>query len=166
MSLTAYCSLEEVRAALGVTDIELSDAVLSLPVYEIGLVRELNKVSASLLAAFSTVSAIPDNVRTPEQDSLHDAVHLFSVYACARQVGFSLGVFAPKEVGDGKATMTRFSSDPYKDTLDRVDQAAQAARRDLIQVYADYSSASVTTSVTTPVGVFRASGRSYDPITG
>ncbi len=34
MALTTYCELNEVRAALGVNDIELPDAVLNLPVYE------------------------------------------------------------------------------------------------------------------------------------
>jgi hypothetical protein len=102
MSLTTYCDFGEVRSALGVNDIELSDLVLGLPVYEMGLIRELNRLSTSLNAAFLTIYAKTRASRTPDEAELHDSVRLFSVYAAAKQVGVSLANFAPKDVGMAK----------------------------------------------------------------
>lgn len=165
MALTAYCELSEIRAALGVNDIELPDTVLNLPVYEIGLVRELNRVSVSLPVAFSAVSAIAEEARTDAGQALMDAVRFFSVYAAARQVGVSLGSIVPKTVGDGKASISRFSDSPYKDVLTRVESMYQAARGGVLDSLALYSG-TVAARSTTQASVFRASSRSYDPVTG
>lgn len=166
MALTAYCEPDEVRAALGVSDLELSDAVLNLPVYEIGLVRELNKVSVSLPVAFSVVSAIAEEARTDVAQALMDATRLFSVYAAARQVGVSLGIMAPKDVGDGKASLARFSDSPYRDTLARVETMYVATRASLLDALNTYAGTTTGTKPTVPFTVFLASGRSYDPVTG
>lgn len=166
MALTAYCELAEVRATLGVNDLEISDPVLNLPVYEMGLVRELNKVSTSLPAAFSTVSSIAEESRTDPSQALFDAVRLFSVYAVARQVGVSLGVMAPKDVGDGKATVSRFSDSPYRDTLDRVEQMYTATKASLAQALVDFTGSGSTTASTVPFTFFKAVGRGVDPVTG
>lgn len=166
MALTTYCKLEEVRAALGVNDIELSDAVLNLPVYEIGLVRELNKISTSLPVAFSTLSAIAKASRTEVQQALVDATRLFSVYACARQVGVSLGSIVPKDIGDGKATISRFSDSPYKDVLNRVEAMYTACKASLLETMVLYSGTGTATASTVPVTVFKAASRSFDPVTG
>ncbi len=166
MALTGYCSREEVRAALGVNDTELPDAVLDLPVYQIGLVRELNKISTSLPAAFSTVSAIAEESRTATQKELYEAVTFFCVYAAARQAGASLGVMAPKDVGDGKASISRFSDSPYKDALNRVDGQYSAAREWLVGALEAYQGSSTAIPSTTPFTFVVASPRSVDPVTG
>lgn len=166
MALTAYCDLEEIRAALGVGDLELSDAVLNLPVYEIGLVRELTKVSVSLPAAFSTCSAVSEETRTDAQQALLDAVRLFSVYSTARQVGVSLGNMAPKDIGDGKATLGRFSDSPYRDVLARVEQMYTSAKVGLLDSLNAYAGTTVGTASTVPFTIFKASTRATDPVTG
>ena len=166
MALIAYCSPDEVRAALGVSDIELTDTVIALPVYEMGLTRELNKVSTSLPAAFYTVSAVAVNSRSTLQENLFEAVRLFSVYACARQVGASLGIMAPKDIGDGKATLSRFSDGPYRDTLDRIDIMYHANRANVASAWADYSVTDIKTPSTKPFTVFAKAIRNYDPVTG
>jgi hypothetical protein len=166
MALTTYCELNEVRAALGVNDIELPDTVLNLPVYEIGLVRELNKVSTSLPVAFSTSSAILQASRTAVQQALVDATHLFSVYACARQVGVSLGSIVPKDIGDGKATISRFSDSPYKDVMQRVESMYLACKAGLLETLDLYNGTTTVVAATTPATFFKASARAYDPVTG
>lgn len=166
MALTTYCDLSEIRAALGVNDVELSDAVLNLPVYEIGLVRELKKVSASLPVAFSTVLAIAEETRTDVAQELVDAVRLFSVYASARQVGVSLGAMAPKDVGDGKATISRFSDSPYKDVLNRIETMFGDTKTGLLTALNTYTGSGSSTASTTPYTVFKASNRATDPVTG
>lgn len=166
MALTTYCALNEVRAALGVNDIELSDTVLNLPVYEIGLVRELNKVSTSLPVAFSTCSNLAEESRTDKQQALVDATHLFAVYACARQVGVSLGSIVPKDIGDGKATLSRFSDSPYKDVMDRIETMYLACKASLIDSLDLYAGTTTAVTATTPATFFKAGSRSYDPVTG
>jgi len=166
MALTSYCENDEVRAALGVNETELSDVVLNLPVYEIGLVRELNKISVTLPAAFSLVSAVADETRTDVQQALMDAVHLFSVYCSARQVGVSLGIMAPKDVGDGKASLARFSDSPYRDTLARVEQMYLATKASVLDALNAFAGTASGTASTVPFAVFSASKRSFDPVTG
>lgn len=166
MALTAYCELDEVRAALGVNDLEISDSVLNLPVYEMGLVRELNKVSTSLPAAFSTVSNTAEESRTDLAQAFYDSVRLFSVYASSRQVGVSLGVMAPKDIGDGKATVSRFSDSPYRDTLDRIDQMYLSTRSGVSQAFAAFTGSGAATASTVPFTFFKAVGRGVDPVTG
>ncbi len=166
MALTQYCELDEVRAALGVNDVELPDTVLNLPVYEIGLVRELAKVSTSLPAAFSSLLNIAEGARSAQQVELFNATRMFSVYTCAKQVGVSLASMTPKGVSDGKASMARFSDSPYKDVLERVEMVLASARAHLIEAYATLSGgASASTQMSLPLA-FRAGGRTYDPVTG
>lgn len=162
MALTTYCDYEEIRAALGVNSIELADAVLGLPVYEIGLVRELNKISTSLPAAFSTATGASPQAALDK--ALCDAVRMFSAYAVAKQAGVSLATFAPKDVGDGKATLSRFSGQPYTETMDNVKAALADARAALQDALAAYQGATAATAVL-PVS-FMASSRTIDPVVG
>lgn len=167
MSLTTYCNFDEVRSALGVNDLELKDTVLALPVYEMGLIREFNKISTSLTAAFSTVIAKGHATRTANESALHDAVRLFSVYAAAKQVGVSLPTFAPKDVGDGKANVSRFAGEPFTKVLDAIDEYYLVMKENVRQALEVYAGSSATTAPSlTPATVFMATKRSYDPITG
>ena len=167
MSLTTYCEFDEVRSALGVNSLELSDVVLGLPVYEMGLIRELNRLSTSLNAAFSAIYLKSPAVRTSTEATLHDAVRLFSVYAAAKQVGVSLANFAPKDVGDGKATISRYAGEPFEKVLARIEEMYAALRGELRTAYDTYAgSVSTVTASTVPMTMFMASGRSYDPVTG
>lgn len=167
MSLTTYCDFAEVRSTLGVNDKELKDTVLGLPVYEMGLVRELNKVSTSLNAAFSTLYAKVPAARTLAEANLHDAVRLFSVYAVAKQVGVSLANFAPKDVTDGKASVGRFAGTPFESVLDRIDDMYTGLKEDLKLAFEAFGgAASGAISSTVPMRVFGASPRAYDPVRG
>jgi len=167
MSLTAYCEFGEVRSALGVNDIELPDSVLALPVYEMGLVRELNKLSTSLNAAFSTVRLTAPASRAAPAQALFDATRLFSVYASAKMVGVSLANFAPKDVGDGKANVSRFSGTPWESVMGGVEEMYAALRSDLRDAYNAYAgSTSSVLAATVPGTFFVASKRLYDPVKG
>lgn len=164
MSLTTYCSYDEVRSALGVNDLELPDRVLGLPVYEMGLVREVSRLSTSLNAAFSSVSSKTPATRTAAEKALYDAMRLFSVYTVAKQVGVALPTFAPKEVSDGKASVSRFAGEPFKATLAAIDEYLAAYKLDLKAAF-DALNGSATPQSAVMVGVVAAS-RSYDPVTG
>lgn len=164
MALTTYLQLAEVRAALGVNDIELKDTVLNLPVYEMGLLRELNKLSTSLPAAFSAINDKQENDRTEAEKELWQATRLFSVYAVAKQVGVSLASFAPKDVTDSKASISRFSGESYKETMDNIDEMFGALRGSLAEALNAFNN--VSTVPTGPFTSFVAAGRGIDPVTG
>lgn len=165
MALTDYAQYDEIRAALGVNDVELRDAVLELPVYEMGLVRELNKISTSLPAAFSAVKETAESERSDVQTRLYDAVRLFSVYASAKQVAVSLPSFLPKGVTDGKAAIDRFSGTPYEDTIASIDQMFGALRAELADAYAAYADEDAPGAISPPT-TFVAVPRNTDPVTG
>lgn len=164
MPLSTYVDFNEVRAALGVNATELKDQVLALPVYEIGLVRELRKVSPTLAASFSLIAAKPPATRTPEESDLFGAVRIFSVYAVAKQVGVSLPTMIPKDVTDGKASLSRFSAEVVRDTLAAVGAALSLARSNLQATLAE-ASGGAATSAQPPV-VFSAVPRATDVVTG
>ncbi len=164
MALTPYCENAEVRAALGVNAIELADSVLDLPIYAIGLMRELSKLEPSLPALFSTIHAKSADGRTSGEQSLHDAVKLFSAYAAARQVGVSLASLLPKDVGDGKASISRFADAPYKETLARVESMYLSTRASLGATLKEYSQTPAAAARTPRP--FLAAARGYDPVTG
>lgn len=164
MALTPYCSNDEVRAVLGVTTSELKDNVLNLPVYEMGLRRELIRVSPSLPAAFSTVNSV--DPKSELQQALHDAVRLFAVYATAKQAGASVALAAPKGLTDDKSGFDRFADAPYKDVLNRVDTAYAAARQDLVDAYSSYAGAATATGFYGLPSGMAISSRTYDPVTG
>ena len=165
MALTLHCEPDEARAALGANALELPDAVLSLPIYVIGLTRELSKVSPSLPGLFTAIAAKSEAARTPLESALHDATRLFSVYAVAKQVGISLASMLPKDVGDGKATVSRFSDAPYKETMSNVESMFHTARASLLESLAAFTQTPTATASRVPVH-FVAGNRSYDPITG
>lgn len=164
MALTPYCSNDEVRAVLGITMSELKDDVLNLPVYAMGLRRELIRVSPSLPAAFSTVNSA--DPRSDAQQALYEATRLFAVYATAKQAGASVALSAPKGMTDDKSGFDRFADAPYKDVLARIDSAYSAARQDLVDAYAAYAGATSSTGFYGMPSGMAVSSRTYDPVTG
>lgn len=165
MALDQYLQLDEVRAALGMNDEELTDGTLSLPIYEIGLVRELAGIAAGLPAAYLTLAALTPGTLTSSQQTLVDAVHLFSVYAVARQVGPSLGLLAAKSISDGEATVVRFADSPYRDMLGRIESQYAGMRAGLLAAYALFTTSVLPAAVKPFIG-FIAVGRGIDPVTG
>lgn len=164
MPLSTYVEFNEVRAALGVNATELKDAVLALPVYEIGLVRELRKVSPALAASFSSIAAKAPAQRTAEEAELFGAVRTFSVYAVAKQVGVSLPTMLPKDITDGKASISRFSAEVVQRTLEAVGAAYAQARTNLQDVLAEAAGGSSAVAAV-PV-IFSAVTRATDVVTG
>ena len=163
MALYPYCSNDEVRSVLGVSKLELGDEKLDLPVYNIGLQEALLDLSPTLLAVFSTANETPETDRPRRQVALINAVHLFSVYSKARQVGSALGMFTPKTLSDEKASYSRFAGEPYKDTLEEIDKQLAKYTAKVIDTMKAFDVPQGT--VKTPVR-FVAAKRRYDPVTG
>jgi len=162
-SLVDYTSYDEVRAALGVSEEELADTTLALPLYAESLLIELEEISSGIPADFAIVSAIATGARSDTENKFFAAVGLFSAYAAASQLGSSLPLFAPKSITDGKAGFARDAGSPFRDTIKSVKANYERFRSLLASRYATYKNASVTAVVLPFLSVISPS---TDPVTG
>lgn len=160
MALAPYTTYADVRAACGVTEEEVPDAVLSLQLYELTLLRDLKGVSASLAADFGAWSA--DGAPALQQAAA-SAVKLFATYAVARTLSVGLPLAAPKDIGDGKATLARFADAPYRAVIERVQAEYEKALAELRSAVEALSGGSTSTSYGS---TFLVSSPSFDPVLG
>lgn len=155
-----YTSYEEVRSVLGVEDDELLDETLALPVYLNLLLEDLMDVNINTEKMFDDISGEDDP--TPLQLRFLRLVGTFSTYSVARHLTTSLPMFAPRSLGDGKATMSRFL-DPYKDTIKKIEEQFTLTQGRLQQVIDELNS---ETKEATTKRYFVGVGLSRDPVTG
>lgn len=162
MLVTDYTTFDEVRAALGVSEDELEDAQLTLPMYEAILQVELEDIHISLPATYQTVQAL--TTRTDEQNRFVRSARLFATYAMARQLTTVLPMFSPEQVTDGKAAVRRTQQDnPYKTTIEAVAREYSRFKKYLEQSFAVINSASADTAQKVFLSVVAPAS---DPITG
>jgi hypothetical protein len=164
MALTDFTSYDDIRAALGVSPDEITDATLSLPLYELSLTSELDDVGSNLIADYMVIQDTGLSTWTSAQKKFDQFTRLFATYAVARQLTVSLPLFSPKEITDGKASMGRFSLDPYKETIKMIKEQYNTFRTKLEKAYADSQSTELTATVLRPYFVPVASNS--DPVTG
>lgn len=140
-TVTSYTTYADIRAALGVSDDDLTDTTLALALYADHLQTELEDVALTLPATVVTVKAVgsPSDVQTRFLTS----VRLFAPYAVAKLLTTTLPVFAPMQVGDGKAVGQRFNTG-YKDTIKSVVEQYDKTRNRLIAALAAIGTASGT----------------------
>jgi hypothetical protein len=109
--LIDFTSYEEIRAALGVSDEELEDATLALPMYEQDLIIDLDEIHENIDTEYHDLAGTLSN----DQLRFQRCVQVFSTYSVARHLLNSLPMFAPKRMQDGRAEQER-SDDPYEAT--------------------------------------------------
>jgi hypothetical protein len=164
MLITDFTTYDEVRSVLGINSDELEDNTIALPLYQRMLEVEINAINSGIITQYVTIAAItPASSRTTIQQALYDAVQLFAVYSTARQLGTSLPMFGPKEISDSKTLVARFTNDPYKVTLDKVETLYGRVRDNLQEAYANLSSSTLTSASRT---YFSVASPSTDPVTG
>lgn len=162
--ITDYTTFADVRALLGVNDIELSDATLALEVYSHSLTAELEEVDVGLPAKFVEVADTDDSAWTTAQRRFFESCRLFSAYAVAKQATTALPMFGPKDVGDSKAVISRFSDSPYKQTEKKIKEGFDLQKTRLAKAYADLNTTSTTTA--TPRTMLVISSPTTDRVTG
>lgn len=164
MAMLDYTTYDDIRAVLGVSSDEIEDSTLSLQVYEFGLSSEIRAVSRSLATDVATVIAIAEGSRTTAEAELLEVMSLFATYAVARQLLTSLPLFSPKEISDGKASQTRYATNPYEETIRRVESEFNRFKAELEEVYASYKSTTAQSRVERTY--LMVSSPASDPITG
>lgn len=164
MALLDYTSYDEVRAVLGVSEKEITDATLALDVYQLNLSVELAALSEALEGDYATVSAVAANTRTALQTKFYGAVRLFSTYAVAFQLLAALPNFSPKDITDGKAAVGRYADSPYKVVIDRTSAMYDTFRVFLASAYKEMTTGSaIQTTVRSPL--YKV-GLAINPVTG
>lgn len=164
MALAPYTDPQQVRAALGVSDFDISDITLALPIYSTIASEALYEVSKTLPTDLATTMAIPEADRTAPQQRLATLGGLFATYSVAAVLCTSAPLFALREMKDDRTADIRFD-DPFKKL--REDLAAMLAfvRARLIDAYLEVEPGAVIEDyvdvepgVAAPLGV--------DPVTG
>lgn len=104
----------EVRAVLGVTELELPDEVLDLATYARSLQIALysttgvfSGTSGSLAGIYDVLNALP--TPTDAEEQMLFLIKEYALYTVAETLLPVLGMFATKRLSDGKASLERFS---------------------------------------------------------
>lgn len=163
MNLLDYTTYEDIRATLGVNDLELSDGTLGLALYSSNLAIELGDIGPTLADRYDEVRLLPDEARTKTQQRLFDVTRVFSTYAVAKQCAGSLPMFGPKSISDSKTEVSRFTNDPYKATIKAINESWSAHRTRLVAALAEVQAAG---ALRVKLKVFGVSKPTVDAVTG
>lgn len=157
--ISDFTSPEEIRAALGVDEVDIDDATILLPLYEKLLIIDLEDINIDLPATYASTMAL-DNPTAAESRLLSTA-QVFATFSVAKTLAGSLPMFSLKQESDGKAQAQRFDN-PYREAIKAVGNEYERARNKLMQALAALGSSS---STTTPRVYFSTVGLGTDPIT-
>jgi len=105
-------SYANIRLALGVDEMEVTDEQLQSSVLAYRLSEALNDESGVYPSDYGTeetLQQIYDRLYSTAPDEMTMQISLYSVYVVADEVAKSLGLLAQKTTSDGKSTATRFS---------------------------------------------------------
>ncbi len=160
MPLSTYTTPDEVRAALGVSATELTDAVLAIPSYVLVATLALEDINVGLPALYTTTVAIP--TPTPDQQRFIDLTKLYATYSIAQNLLTSLPLFAVKALTDGRASFERIA-DPFEYIRDDLPALLAALKLRLAAIYTTLAGGSAYVRPT--LLQVLATGLSLDPVT-
>lgn len=154
-----YTTPAQIRAVLGVDEVDVDDSTITLPIYENYLVMELEDIDIDFLTTYATKKA--STTRTAQEHRFVSLAQVFATFVIAKQLTGSLPLFALKQESDGKAQATRFDN-PYRDTIQAVNRDYEKTKGKLVAAIKALGSASITS---TPRVYFGTIGLGTDPIT-
>jgi predicted NBD/HSP70 family sugar kinase len=96
MAFTDITSTAEVRAVLGVSEKELHDDVLLLPLYTTQLTGDIDALHAQMLADFAATA--PLATKTDDQERFVNLVQAYAAYHIAKQCLGAVAMFAPARI--------------------------------------------------------------------
>lgn len=158
-NLSFFTSADEIRSVLGVSEEELDNLTLALPIYVKTLQFDLAAISSTLEASYLAARA---NVsRTEQEQRLLDVVQVYSAYATSKTLLTSLPLFAPRSITDGRSKLDRVE-DPFAGVKEGVDTMLARLRK---LVVAALAALGTEVAAVTPRAYFGVAGLSVNPIT-
>ena len=164
MALTDYTTYAEVRAVLGVSNKDISDATLGLPIYVSRLEESMLGVHENLLDKYTLLKA-QDSTTTPYtklETRFLNAVQVYAAYQVGAILLASAQMFSLKRVTDGRAEGERFS-DPFallREDVNTVLADLKTSLQDLLGKLGEQVEARRSRTM------FATSSRGSDPVVG
>lgn len=119
-------SYDDVRAALGVPDEELKDAVLALALYRNTLGMALNSFTGEYPAEAGDRTLLEIFADLDATDPMHVEIQMYSTYLVADTAAGALPMFGVKTKSDGKSVVTRHSAEStYMSTKKNIKEQLQ-----------------------------------------
>lgn len=159
LSLTGYGELttaNEVRAILGVSEVEVPDEMLQQPVYAIDIVEALDALMAKSTDGWWTILGSPD----PKSMKIVTATKRWAAYAYADRICDVLKVVVARSMTDSKASFQRFDTD-LDSVINNIRHRFAMATKSLQSAIDE-----AHTSVFTKVSYVSDKQPEYDPVTG
>lgn len=163
--LTDFTSYDTIRGVLGVSDAEVEDATLALPLYEQEVQFALEDLNATLPAQYATISQVVADQRTAVQKRLFNLVQVFAAYWVAKVLlNGSIELFVPRVITDGKASQERVN-DPFADLRDNVNASLSVWATRIGTTLAAIDPAQTVKPITS-LTLFGVATAPSDPVTG
>lgn len=160
LTITTYTTYDSIRAVLGLSVRELSDATLGEEIYAYTLEVDLLQLGADILTDYATAAG----ESTAASEAFVRTLRIFAAQSVGYKCAEALPQLSKKGITDGKAGIYRDDNSPYKVTMTNLKAAFESARLNLQEAYGDYSGAGFTAP--TPVSLMGTSGLAIDPVTG
>ena len=154
-ALTDFATYDEIRAVLGVSDEELEDGTLALPMYLKLLQLDFGDIEAQYLAAKASITP------SAAEQKLVDVVSVFSAYAISKHLLTSLPLFAPKRITDGRAETDRIT-DPFEGVREGVNSMYPVLKS---RVGAALAALGTSVTVNPARTFFSVAGLAINPVT-
>jgi len=163
MSLHPYTTVDDVRAALGVSSEELEDVTLELETISTQLVGFLEDLDSNLPTQFETIDTMQQNTRTTAQQKFYLVTRAYATYVVAGLMLSTLAMFSFKRITDGKAEAER--SEAWDTVKQDIKDNLEILRR---RVQSAYTALNTTYSAPAPtrVNFIVAAGLATNPVTG
>lgn len=158
-TLQNFTSYDEIRSVLGVSEEELDDMTLALPMHLQTLQLELADIDSTLESQFLT--SLDKSSRTTAEQKLVDVVQVYSAYAISKTLLTSLPLFAPRALTDGRAQFERVA-DPFAGVREGVEVMLAKLRNRIVAALADLGTEVATVTVRS---YFGTAGLATNPIT-
>lgn len=162
MAATDLTSTADIRSALGVSEKELPDLVLSSPIYMTKLMEALTAIHESLYDDFVTAAAAVGP--TALQERFVNLTQAYSAYHIALQCAGAIDMIAPQTIKDARSELTRQDNASAQLKKD-LTESLRFFRVSLRGVYAQINPAAAMPTAIERI-MASAAGLGTDPVTG
>lgn len=161
--LTDYTTFDEIRAILSVTDEELEDAHLALPLFELEFSEKVLELSPDILPLYRTYHDAGNATLTEQQLRFYNLLRMFAAYSVAVHLLDSYDLLAVQTVKDARAEFSRFEK-PFERVGGAVRATWAKARERLLASYNVVAATPIATN-TGGRNFTGSAGIASDPVT-